>query len=242
MSNPEDSTQVVSEDTGGSQETSQATEVSETQAGNSLAGAALAELVLKDEVAKKLLQPTFQSNKDRGVAEANRKASEALSEVERLKSYMTPEDQQVIDSLRRDMVLDDIYKERYSPQVSGTEQKAEAQAPASSDGLDFIGAFKDANYDLSKLTKEDLEFADTFKSQNALERALLERNLESPADPSSVVQGSGGNIPIQAEKLSMEVATAKMEELRLAYPASKRPKNVQEEMDALDKRLEEGLK
>ncbi|KKL06725.1 hypothetical protein LCGC14_2593170, partial [marine sediment metagenome] len=89
MSIQEDSTQVVSEETGGNQETSQTTEVSETQAGNSLVGAALVEALDKDEVAKDLLRRRQQSTKDRGIVEAKKDAAKALSEVERLSARMT---------------------------------------------------------------------------------------------------------------------------------------------------------
>ena len=243
MSIQEDSTQVVSEETGGNQETSQTTEVSETQAGNSLVGAALVEALDKDEVAKDLLRRRQQSTKDRGIVEAKKDAAKALSEVERLSARMTPENQEIFGQIRRDDAIDQLLitgQIGNSPQVSGTEQKVEAQTPTSS--LDIVAALKNANYDLSKVTKKDLEFADGFKDQKALERALLGRNIDSPADPASIVQGSGGNLPLQAEKMSMEAATAKLDELRLEYAASKRPKKVQEEMDALDLRLAEGLK
>ena len=235
----EDSTLVDSEDTGGNQDTSQSTESNETQAGNSLAGAALVEAALGDPVASELLRRQYQSEKDKGVAKVQKDVDRVETQLEKILNRLSPEDQQVLKGVQQQVMIDELYQERYSPRVSGTEQKAETQSTASS--LDLIAAFKDAGYDLGKLTTEDIEFADKYTSQTELKNALLKRNTSS-ADPASIVQGSGGSTPHQAEKLSMEVAQAKLEDLRLQYPASKRPKEVQKEMDDLDNRLAEGLK
>lgn len=192
-----DSTQEEQEQPDANQEVSQTTEVSEEV--HLPEGAALAEQTLKDEVATETLRRHFQGTKDKGVAEAHKVATEALTEVERLKTYFSEEDQQLLKTAQLQMVLDDIYAERYSPPVPGTEQQVEAQAPASS--IDVLAAFTKAKYDLNTVTVADLDFADGFKDQNELEKALLRRNREKPADPGSIVQpGGGGVIPTKVDK------------------------------------------
>lgn len=194
---PVDSAPEEQEQPDGSPEVSQPDVVSEEV--HLPEGAALAQDVLKDEVATETLRRHFQGTKDKGVAEANKKATEALSEVEQLKSYFSEEDQAIIRTAQTQLVLDELYNQRYSQPVPGTEPTAEVQAPASS--VDIIKALEDTGYNMSSVTLADIEFGDTYTDQAKLKRDLKVRILGKPADPASVVQpGGGGTLPTKVDK------------------------------------------
>lgn len=129
-------------DTNASQAEASQGQTSETQAGNSLAGQALADLALKDPVAAEQLRRHYQSQKDKGVSEATKTAKAALDEVQKLAARLGVSPEKV-EQVRKDMLIEEIYQERYgnSQPETGGKMVVEAQATASS------------NIDLDKVKK-----------------------------------------------------------------------------------------
>jgi len=184
------------EQTGGNQNASQTGDAS--NAPNSLAGAELAQQVLNDPVAKEALRKQLQSEKDRGVANANKNAQQALDKTEELANYLGVTDPSKIAQAKRDMTLDAIYQERYSPQTSGTEQVAEAQ-----NLLDYSQAFKEAGLAPSAA---DYDFATKFQgNQVELNNAVLARKFanQNPAT-GSPIQGSGSRSTLPVEEIQQK--------------------------------------
>ena len=187
MSARTDSGLAGTEGTDGSQNPSQTGD--DSNAANSLAGAELAQAALNDPVAKDIVRRQTQSDKDRGVAEANRKAQQALDNSDRMANYLGIDDPNKIQQAKREMMLDDLITERNSGQASGTVQSQETQTPASS--LDYGKAFEVAGVTPSQ---QDYEFALSFQgSQSELNNAVIGRKFQNPQTATGAGAVSSGS-------------------------------------------------
>lgn len=109
MSDQTDS-QVANEDTNASQAAVSQEASGETQKGNSLAGAALADLALKDPEAYETLRRTFQSEKDKSVAELRKR----LDEIEGKANSQPDAGVQKVEEVKPKQVVDiEVYKRAY---------------------------------------------------------------------------------------------------------------------------------
>ncbi len=151
---------------------SQQTDVSN---GNSLSGTELVQAALNDPVAKEELRKQFQSDKDRGVAQANKTAQEANEKVDKLTAYLDDDTRAKLAQARRNMAIDQIV-EQNSQGVASEAAPAETQLSATVD-LDL--AFTKAGFDVTKISPEDMAFAKQFTDQVALKNALIERMSDS---------------------------------------------------------------
>ena len=202
-----DSATIVQEEAGSKPDTSQQAVVSETPTGNSLEGAELAEALRNDPAAFEIVRRELQSNKDKGIAEANKKSEQALSEVERLERLMTPENQAVFREIRKEDAINRLIEGSNLPNVSGTEQKVEAKVPASE--LDFIKAFKDAGIDVQDLTQEDRAniTAMEHKSQTALKNEIFKTfgsKVQTTSSAGAVQPGGTSKLPTTGESLKQQ--------------------------------------
>jgi hypothetical protein len=164
---------------------------------NSLAGDALAEAALKDPKAAEKLRRQFQSDKDKGVAQATKDAQEARTLVEQLARKFGEDDPGKIAEIQREIVLDQLVAERTGVTSEATvSEQASPEVRATASKNDITQAFTDAAWDMGKISREDLEFATQFQgSQADLKNSLLERRVlgaqQRETSPASVVQTSG---------------------------------------------------
>lgn len=184
---------------------SQQTGDSKSQDENSLAGAALAEALLKDPEALEIVRRQQQSTKDRGVASANKKADEALTLIKDV-AHRLGIDPAKVQQAQRDIVLDELINERLgnSQAKPGGEVQAEAQQPASS--LDIEAAkkvFPNLDENDPRVTKAVRDA----KSQEALIVSLANIRLQDAgkpqASPTQAVSGGGKTVsPSQTDSLT----------------------------------------
>jgi hypothetical protein len=137
-----------------------------------------------------------RSQKDRGVAAANKTSKEALIAVGQLrdelaaKGLMTDEIGLLLDRTQSASEFKQLQESVATLLQQGVG------SPATGAQLDFVDAFTKTGYDVNQLSPEDWLFVSNgkFQDQVALQNALLARrnSQTSPADPSGVVQPSGG--------------------------------------------------
>jgi hypothetical protein len=112
---------------------------SETQQGNSLAGADLAAAAQNDPEAFDILRRQLQSEKDRGVSKANKQSQEAKSEVEAIANILGISDED-LQKARRTRALDRLVQEEGlggSQVTSSDGVTLDNQQAASSQEVDY---------------------------------------------------------------------------------------------------------
>lgn len=144
--------------------------------------------------------PTFQATleqrqqavKDRRIARLDNQVNEILDKLK-----LTPEQTAQVKEIQRDQLLEDLQRRVLNGDVSGQgPAKPEATEP-----VDIIGSFTKAGFDPNQITREDLEFAETFKgSSTQLANALLKRKVERQSGGAPVTAGgvmpAGGGVPV----------------------------------------------
>lgn len=182
-----------------SQEPSQTSDDSKL---DSLAGAELAQAVRDDPAAMAELRPDFQSEKDRGVASANKAAQEALSMVGELADYLNLKPEAVREA-QRSMVIDrliDSNLQADSKPVVSEQPVTETRPEASS--INYDDAYKKIGVD-PPATEEELDWAFGFKNRTALENALLRKKAGQPikpASPGTAISPGGGQTPAEVDE------------------------------------------
>ncbi|MHC4193678.1 MAG: hypothetical protein ACYSP9_05830, partial [Planctomycetota bacterium] len=135
-----------------------------------------------------------QKHSHRSIAQLGKDVSEGLSQIdkfaEKIESGMSVADAK--KEMRVDSALDFIDNLRNDDGVAGSDPGPQ-QAQESSSSLNITKAFSDAGWDLSKISRADLEEAQKFTDQQQLTDAMLTRKIlgsrEREASPSTVVQG-----------------------------------------------------
>jgi len=192
-----------------SQEPSQTSDDSKL---DSLAGAELAQATRDDPVAMEALRREFQSDKDRGVASAEKTAREALSMVEQLAGYLDMKPDQ-IKQAQRNMVLDGLIASQTDSKPAVSEQQA-AEIPAIASSINYNKAYKNVGVEPPD-TLEDIEWALRFQSQDDLENELSKRKAAKPtkpASPGTVISPGGGKATALVEVDDLVNELAKLHE------------------------------
>lgn len=198
--------QVANEDT---KAAAAASQTKSGDSGHSLAGAALAEALLNDAEAREIARRKLQSEKDKGVARAEKKASEVQDQLEAFANAMGV-DLEKVSEYRRNKMLDELYQERYgnSQPTAGEQEEAEAQQPASSLDTDAIKkAFPslDWNSDAVLKAKTLEEFVQ-----------LAAKQAEKPKASATQLPGGGNAVGADANASLKEAYDQEIAEIKLA--------------------------
>lgn len=232
----------------GSEDTTLQPAPGETQQGNSQVS--MEELLKAIDATPELedaLRRKYQSQKDKAVANANRTANEAKTMVERLLERLDAPEQEKLRKVQQDILLDDLYAERYGvpsqPAEAGNPATVETVQP--SGRLNMTQAFKDSGYDMGGLKPEDIAFAQSFQgTQSQLTDQLLIRKVGGTPNPSPNAIGvaSSGAPPLPKTGPTEAELSARYHELRV-QPRNRRladGRTVHEHVEEVLKQMREG--
>lgn len=197
------------------------TEVGETQPGNSLAGAELAQAALNDPETAKQLRAHFQSGKDKGIAKVEKKADAALAQIEQFAKALGV-DPAKIEEAQREIVLNDIVQERLNPQQTDSQPVASGVTAAETQQLASSLLTSVATPEVMAAVQGDLKdklFANPEQAQQAIMTSYTNHVTKPQAGPADAGQQLGTSSPeANADGLIKEY-TIEMNKVRGDAPA-----------------------
>ena len=187
------------------------------QEANSLAGEALAEAALKDPKAAEKLRRQFQSDKDKGVAQATKDAQEARTLAEQLARKFGIDDPGKIEPVQREIILDQLVAERTGVESDApVSEQASPEMPQQGSSLNFLSALERNKIDPNNVPRELTEKMVAFEgTQEAFENQVFIWNSQVPDAPdataSSAISPQGSSTPPASDEGALLAESASLQ-------------------------------